>query len=442
MNLRPGTTRQVAALAAAFAFGLAAGLPWGPAPARAAGGADLDIARGIDLMNAERHRDAVVHLERAVAEEPDSEEALFYAGVAFSRIGEYDRAAELLARALAVRESPEVVYELGRAHALAGRCADATAMFDRLPALGAGEGIVEVAATHLEGCRGAPRSGGVELALSVGVQADSNVILEPDNPVGPERDESDNRALLHLNATWNALRAGGASLVLGYEGYRSSHADLGDYDSLYHRLRPAVHLNAGGRVRPSAGFDLDYTLFDAGAYSRVGEAWVQVAVPTGSRARTEAFAARRWSAFWDTETFPENSVRSGDGWSAGLRQRLGRGRFQGMLTLEREQDDAREGHWSSAGWRAGGRVAVGLTGSLTLGLAGEYLARDYDEVFPGLGEAREDRLQTWTAALTWTLSRNLALTVSETWSRNDANLDAFAYTRNIAGVYLTLSAGR
>lgn len=410
-----------------------------PAPAGAVVGYEVGIARGIEHINAGRFAEALEDLGPALKEAPDNNEALFYAGVAHARLGEYATAEGLLLRALQLHESAEPYFELGRAAALTGRCDEAGRLFDRFAALGGDEAGRTDGAQLLDGCRSGLKRKPAWVALGLGWQYDSNVVLDPDNPATPrEEDKDDHRGIATLNAGLTLAPLAGVELGPAYSFYGSLHARLHDYDALYQKLDVPVTITASEHLRPTVGYTAEYTLFDADRYSLVQTGYARLALVEGSAAITEALGEYRDNRFWNSELFTDNEGRSGNAWSAGARQAVRWGRLEARVHGLYDQDDADAEYWSSRGWRAGARLDVRVAEPLTLSLSGEYAAKDYRELAPAATEKREDRTTTCAASLNWQFTRRASATIGGSYTSDDSNLDAYTFDRTIVGIALTV----
>lgn len=412
-----------------------------PAAVAESARAGIELARGIVLINAGHYREALEPLARALADEPRDQEALYYAGLAHSRLGEYDAAADLLTRALAIDESADVAFELGRVRALTAHCDEARRLFARYEALGADEAGRRSVEGLLLDCGGDREGLPLQLAVTVGWQHDSNVILESESTATPEPVKADGRAVLYLTAGGVPLRTRLLELDFGGSFYGSRHDELHDYDALVGRLSTELALTSWQRVRPALGYGYEYSYFGGNSYNRTHRGTFQVEVREGSRAATEVVLEARDAHFWDSELFSDNAERTGAGESAGLRQRITVGMVETAISLFGDWDRAREEWWASEGWRAAVRVSWQMTRNLAVKLSGEYQARDYDAPFPGQEAAREDRTSTWGAMMSRSLGRTATLTLSGTRTSNESNLDHFEYTRTIIGLYLTFGLG-
>jgi tetratricopeptide (TPR) repeat protein len=425
-------TAAAALLATLLALACAA------APAAATVPHEVAIARGIQLMNDGKYRDALGPLGEALAAAPQNTEALYYAGVAHSRLGEYPEAETLLKRALAVDETSEIQFELGRVAALSGRCGDAEGLFTRAGALGADAATRRAGDTLLEGCRAKGAKRPWRLALTLGWQHDSNVILEPNRPeIAPAGGQSDNRMLAYFNAGATVLHSDAAELGVNYSFYGSRHADLTDYDAAYHKLSVPLSFSPAGRLRPTLAYTLEHTSFGGDKYGLVHTAAAGLGFKEGAATATEAAFEYRWNTYWDSPLFFDNKGRSGTGWSAGARQEATWGPVEGRFQAFYDRDDADEKHWAFTGWHAAARLGWRIADPVLLGGGLEYQARDYRAAPPGSVEDRADRTWIWTANLAWAFTRNFSAALTASHTVNDSNLVPYAYHRTIYGVVLT-----
>lgn len=92
----------------------------------------LQRSLGVAAFNAERYRQAVEPLERALAEQPDDRALRNMLAMAWLNVEEYARAAELLAGDARRSLSPQLEYAYGLALVRSGRADEAQPVFDRL----------------------------------------------------------------------------------------------------------------------------------------------------------------------------------------------------------------------------------------------------------------------------------------------------------------------
>lgn len=402
---------------------------------------EVDLARGMELINAGKYREALEPLLRTVAADPLEREALFYAGLAHSRLGEYEAAAALLARSLAIEETAEATLELGRVQALTNRCGEARQFFARSEALGAEAADLRIINGLLLGCGDEGEAAPFRFSLTAGWQYDSNAILEPLRPAIKKPVKDDQIAAIFLSAGATPWRTGSFALNLDYSFFGNLHVELDDYDTVLNRLSTTLALTPWKPVRPVLGYTFEHTSYGGDSYSRTHRGSLQVEVREGARASTEAVFEVRDTLSWNTALFSDNAERSGDGQSAGLRQRLLIGNVDMTISFFGDWDQASREYWATEGWRTAARLSWRPTKALSIGLSGEYLERDFQAPFPGKAAAREDRTTTWGASISHALGRLVAVTLAGSRTSNESNLEAYRYTRTIIGLYLTFGLG-
>lgn len=88
--------------------------------------------------------------------------------------------------------------------------------------------------------------------------------------------------------------------------------------------------------------------------------------------------------------------------------------------------------YTPIGVRIGGQLRLPAQ---ILGFAGaSYEHRRYDGEYPLFLTTREDNQLDFRVGVTWRFARDWSLTPSVLYTRNDSNIDLFAYTRTLAGV--------
>jgi tetratricopeptide (TPR) repeat protein len=209
---------------------------------------DLYIAKGIQMINDGKFSEAVESLNRALAVSPDNLEANYYAGVAHSRLGNYQDAENLFLKTLELGETGAHVYfELGRLYYITSRCAESKEHLSKFKTLSDDVASNEYASKLVETCTEEDVEKKYRLQVSVGGQHDSNVILEPTNPVVPADRDSDIRALIYVSAGAEIFNIGALSLRADYNFYQSIHDQLDDFDIHYHKIKPSLELDISRR---------------------------------------------------------------------------------------------------------------------------------------------------------------------------------------------------
>ncbi|GBD95914.1 MAG TPA: tetratricopeptide repeat protein [Nitrospirae bacterium] len=334
---------------------------------------ELFIAEGIQKINEGKFSEALGLLKEALKLSPDSSEAAYYAGIAYSNPGNY------------------------------------------------------------KGAEAKP----YELSISAGGQYDSNVILETSNPpVGADR-KSDARALVYITSGATLFKRGRAKLKADYNFYQSIHKHLNDFNVQYHKITPVLEIAASGIFKPSVGYSLEYTLLAGELYSRVHTSYGKVTVTEGEKLSTEVIYEYRDNKYRDSNKFQTNSIRSGYKNSAGIRQNFYLSRLSGDAYYFSDSERAKEGYWNFNGYRSGAELTCKITSPLYINVSGEYNERRYRDDYPVFQERRLDSMQQFSVKLTYIFSDRISASITDTYIVNNSNLSIFDYKRNITGIFFT-----
>ncbi len=398
---------------------------------------DLYIAQGIEKINEGKMKDALEFLKKALELSPDNPEAVYYAGIAYSRVGNYKEAEDLFFKTLQLDETAvDVHLELGRLYYLTSRCDKAEESLSTFIELSEDEGLKGYAARLIEGCTREAEEKPYKLNITLGGQYDSNVIIEPENPLVREDKKSDIRAVVYLSAGATPLKSRLINLNVDYKFYQSLHSDLSDFNVHYHKITPSLEAFVSDIIKPSVGYSLEYTLFGGELYSRIHRYYGKVTVKEGENLLTEAIYEYRDQNYWNSDLYQSNSIRSGYKNTIGIKQNLYLDRLSGNIYFFSDHTRAEEDYWSFNGYRTGARLLYKITSPLYVNISGEYNRRQYRDDYPGYTEKRSDRMQQYSIGLTYLISKRISISVTENYTINSSNLDIFDYKRNITGVFL------
>jgi len=422
------------------------------AEAAGAAGAELELYRGILLLQrAASPRAAAAALERArsaggVAVEPV---ASYYAGLAFARAEDRERAREALERV--VREWPGTDWAREAERAL--------------------------------GRLGAERRRGW-LSLRAGYEYDDNVVLlgsgvQLPTEISSQRDE---RAAWLLQAGGELLRSGpwSAGAALGYEGW--IHGDLSQFDLHYPSLVLWLDRQLGEDTSARLAADVDYAWVDNDAFYTSHGVGASLFHRFG-RAGTSELGGRLWRQNY---LFPNEDVPDGPGrpgatcldedalvcGPAGLdesreRNRDGTGFTLGVLhtlPLVAERASLRFGyryhHFGARGREYSydahellAETGVRLPAKFELRLAASWSDQpfrhastfpDPDDLvagreYPLTRTRRDDWFLDTEVSLARPITRHLTLSGSWRYQRSRSNVEVFDYRRHVLGLYVTAS---
>ena len=402
-------------------------------------GYELYIAEGIRKINQGSTGDAIVLLKKALKLSPENPEALYYAGVAYSRNGNYKEAESLFLRTLQLDETSANAYlELGRIYYITSRCDDLEGLLSGYIARSEDRALKREAAELVDGCRKRADEKPYRFNVSAGSQYDSNVILEPSNPpVNAER-KSDIRAVLYVTSGAVLLKERAIKLTLDYNFYQSLHMNLHEFNVQYHEIIPAVEMTFSDALRSSIGYSLEYTLLGSELYSRFNTFYGKFTAKESENLSTEAIYEYRNNRYRDSDIFQTNSMRSGYQNSVGIKQSFYLKRLIGEIYYFSDFNRAREGYWAFNGQRSGVELAYKITPLLHINVSSEYNERRYRDDFPGFQEKRLDKMRQYSLRLTYFISERESASITESYIVNDSNLGIFDYRRNITGIFLTV----
>lgn len=221
-------------------------------------------------------------MKKALSLSPRNPEATYYAGIAYSRLGKYKEAEELLLQALQFDTTAvDAYFELGRLllpHYLTSRCDKAEEFFSRFIALSKEEEMKRYASDLIKSCKEEVKEKPYRIGMTIGYQYDSNVMVEPSNPVVREERKSDFRAVFFLDAGATLFKSQVVQLAVDYNFYQSIQMHLNDFNIHYHQIAPRLEIALSDKVIPSVGYSLEYELMGGDLYARVHTYYGKVTV--------------------------------------------------------------------------------------------------------------------------------------------------------------------
>jgi hypothetical protein len=334
--------------------------------------------------------------------------------------------------------------EIGRVYYMKGQCDVSKRYLKKFISFSNDKEATAYADNLIKQCRSAERRDREDepykLNVSFGAQYDSNVVLQPDNPV-VGGDKGDGRIFGLVNAGADIWQNEALTLRVDYTFYASYQFDLNDgiadYDVQYHGLTPSLELTVSDIVIPSAGYTLEHVRFGEDWYGRIQTYFAKVKVREGIHYSTEGIYEYRDIDYQNTPLFATNKLRTGWKHTLGVKQNFYRGRIEGDIHYYYDDKHASTAYWSYRGDRVGAEVLYEIKEPLTVRGAVDYSRRKYRGVFPGFGKTRYDKAMQYQLDLHYQLSEKLAVTLSEMYIDNRSNIGSYDYDRNIIGAMLT-----
>jgi tetratricopeptide (TPR) repeat protein len=401
---------------------------------------ELYLAKGIEKINEGQHDEAIEDLKKAESLAPDNIEVAFYLALAYARTGELEQAEALFQKVLEEDESADTVHlELGRIYYIKEECSRSADYLTRYIALTDDEDFKKYAQSLMEECgeRG-KKEKPYYLNVSAGYQYDDNVIVEPENPTITADAKSDSRVIAYLTGGATLLDKGVMHFKTEYDFYQSAHFDLSDFDIHYHRIKPKLEFQVSDIIKPAVGYAYEYTMLGGDRYGGTHVYFADISIIEGEKSSTDLKYEHRNFKYWNSKTFPTNSIRSGSQNIIGVKQNYGSGKIKADLYLDGIFNRADANEWSYDGFKAGGELSYRITSPLIITVSAEYGENDYRKDYPGFSEERLDKVQVYSAILTYSFSERFTVYISDDYIRNDSNIFLFDYKRNIVGIYLTV----
>ncbi|HDH06731.1 MAG TPA: tetratricopeptide repeat protein [Nitrospirae bacterium] len=398
---------------------------------------ELYIAEGIRKINGGEFSDALGPLKKALKISPDNAETAYYAGIAYARLGNYKEAEKLFLKSLQAGENAENVYiELGYIYYVTSRYDKAEEFLSKFMDISENETLKRYALKLFDACRENEEKP-YKLSIAAGGQYDSNVVLEPSNPPPGTDKNSDTRAVAYITSEATLFKRGVIKLRVDYNFYQNIHSDLDDFDVQYHKITPVLEIAAPGIVKPSVGYSLEYAFLGNEGYNRTHTYFGKITLKQGRKLSTDLIYEYRDNKYWDSNTFQNNSIRSGYKNTAGIRQNFYLSGLSGDAYYFSDFNRAKEGYWDFNGYRAGAALTCKITAPLSINVSGQYNERRYRDDYPVFQKRRLDRMQQFSVRLTYIFSRRISASITETYTVNNSNLGTFDYKRNITGIFFT-----
>lgn len=440
---------------------------------------------GVTLAKLDRFSEAVGELETVLTNEPERRLAALELGYALFQLGEHKKAATYfesaredptlngraslllgltqLRRGLddpaarnferAARADAELqvsaTYYLGVTQYRLGRLDSADSSFRYVTANDADSPLAARAREFLSKLDAADYKR-TSLYASVGIEYDSNVILDPTNDNGlfaAAGKRADGRLNVTAGGRYSAVRTNALSLVAGYEFYQSTHFSLNSFDIQNHRVSLDAATRGLGNV--TLGLTARYDYFFRELENFLSEPsvlpWLRVEQP--GFGHSDLFY--RWQLHRFQES-PFDTLSDGMNHAVGVRQTFyvdGK-RRNVFIGYRFDIEDARntegdpftyDGHQVQAGasWQLDDRTRA--YGQYTFGL------EKYDDTSGGVGPisgltlpTREDNRHDIAVGLSHHVSEHAWLKAGYSTTINDSNQEAegFEYDRHLAQVGL------
>jgi hypothetical protein len=342
---------------------------------------------------------AIGHLTRALELLPGDQEALVSLGVAYSRAGNKEKARAVLEQAVAAKgDDGRARYELGLVLADLGRTGEARQMMKAAAEAARDDELAEAARGFLREEGGRKKK--FTTRLSGGLQQDSNVILEQDDPVAPAGGKkSDWRYLWTVDLAYAFLNTTQAGAEAGYRFTKTIHHELKDYNVEQHKGRLAGRYAFSRTVNADLAYDFLYTSLRSEHYSTTNRIAPRLSAALAPDSLSELHAAYERTRFFNTPLFTTVTEKNSSNLSAGLAHTVMIGAKTAVsLDYTYDTESAEKDYWEYTGHR-GAVSCLAELGAYRAFAAISYHDKKYDGVPPGAADKRHDGVQELSAGV-------------------------------------------
>ena len=408
-------------------------------------GYETALTKGTYQIETGDYSEAIKNLKKALEFKPDDKAATQSLGIAYSRSGDFQTAKEVLQKALDIDKTDlRTRYELRRGGLQTGGYGSRGQVFYR----GSGRGRRRPSHQGRETIsrsspiREAPEKAGAFTLRTcfARLQYDSNVILEPSNPVATEGKNADWRAVATANATYPFFKSETASADAGYLFYQSLHESLHNFQRAAAQPEPRRPDRSNRRYPGRAA--LPVQLFPGRRQplqhrppGRSNALPQDVLVSVRRSVLRMGVQKIRRHHRLPAEFRPERQQQRRQG--ATYRVDLSKG-LGATVSYAYDRDSTSAPWWSYKGQK----LIVGLNtefSGLKVSFGLSYYDQRYDDIFPGFTDKRHDQVQEYSVNLVREITRRVSVVASELYVNNRSNLDPFDYTRNIVGLFVDVT---
>lgn len=408
---------------------------------------------GVLYYQRDQDEAALKEFEIVQRADPDRASVYYYQGLILRRMGNSKEAAAKMERAAAL--DPELAlqanYHAGSAHYEAGDLEAARKSFQSVVMLLPEGETAQSASEYLERINAQARyKKRWDLSLSLGLQYDDNVILEPARTIPSVAqaitDRSDWVGLLFLRGRYQLLSTPHWTARAEYSFYQNLHRSdqLNDFNIQSHNMI----LNGGKRFSRAElllQYELQFAMLGGDRYLLRQGIGPRLILEADKRNLTELFYQFGAKDFSDIRPlFPNNSDRDVRTHKVGFTHYslFGlKGNVHAGYAFEREEagEAPAEDDWTFNGHRLTAGALFPSWRRLTLALDAEFVLRRFshpNEQPPGKKRTDNDWLAI--ATLSREITRQIDVALQYLHQQNDSNIPLFKYHRNIYGGIVTV----
>jgi len=413
---------------------------------------------GMALYHEGRHSDALASLVSAETGVPDEPLLYYYEGLAAADLHSYPQASEKFLRAGAL--DPELAqdthYKRGASFYSQGKPEQAVSEFRTAVYTEAPPAAVSTASAATVLSSPTKRW---DLRAALSLQYDSNVVLLPSGVSSPGNNIShkdDFVTVLAGSGEYRFVQNDLWTVGAGYGFYQNLHARLSDFNVQDHT--PTLYVQRRlGSAQLRFQYLLDYVTVGGDSYLLSNALLSTLTVPESDRTYTQAFFRYQNKDFKDFQLDASgvNPTRDANNFMLGAMQYFllqdNRWHLRAGYTFDTDRTGSRaadgpafsgqhtQADWSYIGHRFSTGVAFQPMAATKLDLALDYYRQGYDNPnsFSVDGTTvRRDNLFFMTGTVVRDLSSWLWVAFQYSYTRDDSNVPAFSYVRNVVSFTL------
>ena len=397
---------------------------------------DTAMTLGDYQLETGEYETAIENFRHALAIRPGDKAALASLGIAYSRSGDMQNALETLQRSLAGDPTDErTKYELAIILFKLGDRAGAKTRFIAVSRGPADETLKAASRDYIDIIAAGTEEGKRKYFLDVlgGVQYDSNVILDPDNPVGPGRKQADWRYLTTVNGLYRFYEANKATAEARYFFYQSLHNTLKDFDLQQHDISASGHYYPTHRARYDLRYGFASTLVGEEKYSVVNRITSEAVFNFSKASITELFYIHENKKFYNSRLYEWNTDRNGSNNAAGASHTIVFSKKStATVGYVWNRESTNTDYWDYRGSKGYMNWQEQLP-SVKVSLSASYYDRKYDGIL-----SQHDSTREYSLSLNRNLAKHVNMELSNLYILNDSNLTYYKYTRNIVSLFAVI----
>lgn len=400
---------------------------------------------GIIYYKREVYNDALSWFIGAEKTEPDRGMTYYYQGLINHKQGNYEKTPPLFLKAMGLTKEVSLTshYYSAISYYKRGILEEAEEEFNETIRLEPESDIARSSKEYIEEIERAKKGPKRwDLSLSLSLQYDTNVVLEPaDSALSAQiARNQDLRSVAFLRGGYRFIRGGPWNLGANYSFYSSLQKDLSDFNTISHDILFYSYYSGQG-YQARIQYDFNPIAVDNNRYLSSHTINPMLNITYGARYITQVSYRYQLKDFKDSQKFPTNSERDGVNNLIGLTQIILFPDKNGNLRIGYAFDsDSTDGpDWDYNGHKIIAGLGFPMIKKIVLDLLVEYNKKMYDNpnnLSPS-GDRRDDTYKTYTIGISREFRDYLTAALQYLYSKNDSNITVFEYNRNIYSLTIT-----